>query len=161
MDRLCQMFFYYSCYFLPHTPTSRRILGKYSSIIKNDCLLYDCRIPFQNTKNKNFINNYDLWLTFGREIAQGEDMEVPLWYPLFEFVYGTPYLVVAPYWFICCLFSIQIIYFLLMKYLPKPLAITIILLCPLLHSILCIYNLPWNLALATLYLPFYAFSNLC
>ena len=108
-----------------------------------------------------FIIFYVLWLTFGREIAQGEDMEVPLWYPLFEFVYGTPYLVVAPYWFICCLFSIQIIYFLLMKYLPKPLAITIILLCPLLHSILGIYNLPWNLALATLYLPFYAFSNLC
>ena len=40
-------------------------------------------------------------------------------------------------------------------------AIAIVILCPLLHSIEGIQALPWNLPQAFLYIPFYAFSNQC
>ena len=108
-----------------------------------------------------FIVFYFFWLIIGRNIAGGEDLQAPMWRPLFEFFYGTPYLVVAPYWFICCLFSIQLIYYALFKYLPRAIAIAIVILCPLLHSIEGIQALPWNLPQAFLYIPFYAFSNQC
>ncbi len=106
-----------------------------------------------------FLIFYILWLAGGRNWIGGNDMECSIWQPLFEFVYGTPYLIIAPYWFVCCLFSIQIIYYLSIKYLPRPLALLFFCVSPILCSFDAFQNLPWNISNAFLYIPLYAFAN--
>ena len=103
---------------------------------------------------------YISWLLFGRDWIGGNELDIPLWKPLMEFAYGTPVTIIAPYWFICCLFSMQIIYYLLIRQFPKPIVIIIVSICPLLHCIPWTSYLPWNLSAALLYIPFYAFSNM-
>lgn len=104
---------------------------------------------------------YVLWLLIGRDIVGGDELDIPLWYPIFEFFYGSPHIVVATYWFICCLFSVQIIYYLMIKYVPKRLITPVALVFPIFHSFEFAEILPWNLSLAFLYIPFYAFANQC
>ncbi len=106
-----------------------------------------------------FLIFYTLWIFMGRSMIKGDDLTTPLWMPLWEFIYGNPYFVIAPYWFVCCLFSIQIIYFFLISTFSRKYALTLVFICPLLHSLFNTYNLPWNLSNALLYIPFYAFSN--
>lgn len=108
-----------------------------------------------------FLIFYILWLAGGRNWIGGNDMECSIWQPLFEFVYGTPYLIIAPYWFVCCLFSIQIIYYLSIKYLPRPLALFFFFISPILCSFDIFQNLPWNISNALLYIPLYALANQC
>lgn len=103
---------------------------------------------------------YVSWLLFGRNWVGENELSIPLWRPLIEFAYGSPTTVVAPYWFICCLFSMQIIYYLLIRYLPKPAVIAVVFVCPLLNCIPGTSYLPWNLSAALLYIPFYAFPNI-
>lgn len=50
---------------------------------------------------------YISWLLFGRDWIGGNELDIPLWKPLMEFAYGTPVTIIAPYWFICCLFALQ------------------------------------------------------
>lgn len=106
-----------------------------------------------------FLIFYVLWLAGGRNWIAGKDLESPIWQPLIEFVYGTPYLIVAPYWFICCLFSIQIIYYLSIKYLPRALALFLFFISPILCTFDVFQELPWNISNALLYIPLYAFAN--
>jgi len=103
---------------------------------------------------------YVLWLLVGRNMVGGDELDIPLWYPIFEFFYGSPHIVVATYWFICCLFSIQIIYYFLIKYVPQHLILPLTFVFPILHSFSFFDALPWNLSLAFLYIPFYVFANL-
>lgn len=106
-----------------------------------------------------FVVFYALWLVVGRSISGGDDLLASPLQPLADFVLGTPRLVAATYWFIACLFSMQMIYFLLMRYLPRPAAIAAICLLPAVHSLLP-FGLVWNIDLALLYLPYYAAANL-
>ena len=106
-----------------------------------------------------FVVFYVLWLLLGRTISGGDDLLASPLQPLADFVLGTPRLVVATYWFIACLFSMQMIYFLLLRYLPRPAAIAAICLLPAVHSLLP-FGLIWNIDLALLYLPYYAAANL-
>lgn len=107
-----------------------------------------------------FFIFYVLWLLVGRSLVGGEDMAVHPLAPLWEFVTGNPVTVVAPCWFLCCLFSMQIIYYLLVKYLPRFWVVIIVLLMPFLNCPLNLYGLPWSLAWAFRYMPFYAIPNL-
>lgn len=107
-----------------------------------------------------FLIFYPLWLFVARPLLGGDDLAASPLQPLFDFLWGGPTLVVAPYWFICCLFSMQLLHYLLRRYLPLPLLVPVILLLPLLHSLPFSSRLPWNLSRAFLYLPYYALPNL-
>lgn len=107
-----------------------------------------------------FIAFYALWLVIGRQLAGAEDMSYPLWWPLWEQVYGTPGLVVATYWFIACLFCMQVIYYLLARYVPLWLRVVLIVAAPLVAQLPYVDAAPWNIHNALLYLPYYAFANL-
>lgn len=102
---------------------------------------------------------YILWLVVGRNMVGGEELEYHVLEPLYEFISGNPTIVIAPCWFICCLFSIQIIYYLLAKYIPRKYLLALVILFPYLNCLTNLYGLPWNLAMAFNYIPFYAFSN--
>ncbi|MCF0232438.1 MAG: acyltransferase family protein, partial [Enterococcus sp.] len=54
---------------------------------------------------------YVIWLLFGRDMAGDTDVEI--YEPIIEFVTGRPQTICAPMWFVVCLFSIQIIYYIL------------------------------------------------
>lgn len=80
--------------------------------------------------------------------------------PIIEFIKGTPVTVVATYWFIACLLSMQIIYYLSSKFLPRSLSIIFILAGPFIYDLPIVNSLPWNIPLALQYLPYYAFANI-
>ncbi len=98
---------------------------------------------------------YLFWLAFGRQLA-GDT--APLTTPIMEFLTGQPTLVIAPFWFIFCLFTLQTLYYVLNRILPRGLLFPVCLLLPL---ILAVCDVPrvWQLFNALLYLPFYAFAN--
>lgn len=107
-----------------------------------------------------FFIFYILWLLIGRDLAGPEDLAIHPLTPLWEFVTGNPVTVIAPCWFLCCLFSMQVIYYILTKYLPHFWVITIVLSMPFLNCLTNLYDLPWSLTWAFRYMPFYAIPNL-
>ena len=104
---------------------------------------------------------YILWLIVGRTIVGEEEMLISPFTPIIEFLRGTPKIILAPYWFITCLFSIQTIFYLLRK-LIKSNSLLICTTCSLYFIVLSfnLTNLPWCIDKALLYLPFYAVANI-
>jgi fucose 4-O-acetylase-like acetyltransferase len=104
---------------------------------------------------------YALWLIVGRKMVGGEELAIGLWVPIKEFVLGQPKVVLGPYWFITCLFSMQILYYVLKKWLRSTIAI---ILLSVSSYLLLLYlgwqELPWCLDKAVLFLPFYAYANI-
>jgi fucose 4-O-acetylase-like acetyltransferase len=104
---------------------------------------------------------YILWLIVGRNMIGNEEMSINTFTPIIEFIRGTPKIILAPYWFITCLFSIQIVFYLLRKTIKSNILLLFIS-CSLYFIILITNktNLPWCIDKALLYLPFYAFANI-
>lgn len=98
---------------------------------------------------------YLLWLLGGREVADGG---VEAWRPLVELVTGQPELVIAPFWFLACLFTMQVLYYVLGRVVPGRWLFAVCLALPLLLSVTEVTRV-WQLFNALLYLPFYAFAN--
>lgn len=108
-----------------------------------------------------FLLFYALWLSVGRMMVGGDELEISIWLPLREFVLGTPQIVVAPYWFICCLFVIQIVYYLCARHIPPRWLVVVVLLAPYIPCLYDFGSCPWQLGAAFSYLPFYALANIC
>ena len=110
-----------------------------------------------------FVVFYALWLAVGRRMAGPEEMAIDTLVPLKQFIMGMPDVVLGTFWFIVALFTIQIIYYPLRKYLNGWWPFVVALLLNL--SLLILPYLPWfrlwNLDKAFLYLPIYAFGNCC
>lgn len=98
---------------------------------------------------------YLLWLAFGREMA-GDT--APLSAPITEFLTGRPTLIIAPFWFVVCLFTLQTVYYLLQRFIPRHRLFPACLVLPILLTFLDVPQV-WQLFNALLYLPFYAFAN--
>lgn len=107
-----------------------------------------------------FFIFYIFWILFGRMLAGADEMAIHPLLPLWEFITGNPKIVIAPCWFLCCLFSIQTIYYLISKHLSRNAVIVIVLLFPFLNCISNLSYLPWGLSQAFQYMPFYAIPNL-
>lgn len=110
-----------------------------------------------------FIVFYALWLIVGRRMAGPEEMAIDPLIPLKQFITGQPDVVVAPFWFLATMFTLQIIYYPIRRYLSGywPLVVSV-LLC---LSLLVLPDLEvfhyWNFDRALLYMPLYAFGNCC
>lgn len=103
---------------------------------------------------------YILWLIAGRRLDPGVDALTPLW----QWLMGLPKhykpVVVAPFWFITCLLSIQVLFYWIEKsksvnrWMPLTLSVALsvaVALCPGSEHL----NF-WNINYALLYMPFYA-----
>lgn len=101
---------------------------------------------------------YALWLAVGRRMVGPEEMAIPWWQPLVELVTGDPHTVVAPFWFITSLLTMQLIYYWMYRFVPRawllPLAFAMSLGSRLLPGIGF-----WNLSNAMLFMPFYVAGN--
>lgn len=108
-----------------------------------------------------FIIFYALWLVVGRRMAGPEEQAIDTLTPLWQFIQGTPDVVLGTFWFIAALFTMQLIYYPVKRCLTGwwPLAVALVLNL----SLFVLPDLPWlrywNLDKALLYMPIYAFGN--
>ena len=107
-----------------------------------------------------FVLFYILWLLVGRTVVGGDELSIPVWKPLMEFLLGSPSVIVAPYWFICCLYVTQLVYYILAKNISRKYLIAICLLMPYLNCLWNLTSLPWQVSSMVKYLSFYAFANI-
>ena len=76
-----------------------------------------------------FIIFYALWLIVGRRMAGPEEQAIDTLTPLWQFIQGTPDVVLGPFWFIAALFTMQVIYYPIKRFLRGywPLVVAILL----------------------------------
>lgn len=109
-----------------------------------------------------FVIFYALWLIVGRRMAGPEEQAIDTLTPVWQFFQGTPDIVLGTFWFLAALFTMQVIYYPIRKYLTGfwPLVVALLLSLSLLFI-----DLPWlrywNLDKAFLYMPIYAIGNVC
>ena len=110
-----------------------------------------------------FIIFYALWLAVGRRMAGPEEQAIDVLTPMWQFVQGTPDVVLGPFWFLAALFTMQVIYYPIKRYLSGYWPLVVALLLSV--GLLVMPDLPWfrywNLDKAFLYMPIYAFGNCC
>ena len=110
-----------------------------------------------------FIIFYALWLVVGRRMAGPEEQAISTLTPMWQFIQGKPDVVLGPFWFLACLFTMQLIYYPIKRYLSGywPLVVAVVLSL----SLFVIPPVPWvtywNLDRALLYMPIYAVGNCC
>ena len=104
---------------------------------------------------------YILWLLVGRDMVGESELAISPFVPAKEFILGKPSVILGPYWFITCLFCMQLLFYLLKKYIKSSVLIIIIsILGYLALMALDIKDLPWCIDKALLYMPFYAYANI-
>ena len=110
-----------------------------------------------------FIVFYALWLLVGRRMAGPEEMAIDPLTPLWQFISGRPDVVVAPFWFLATMFTLQLIYYPIRRYLSGhwPLIVSVLLCLSLLILPDVDWMRFWNFDRALLYMPLYAFGNCC
>ena len=110
-----------------------------------------------------FIIFYALWLVVGRRMAGPEEQAIDVLTPLWQFVQGTPDVVLGPFWFLAALFTMQVIYYPIKRYLSGHWPLVVALLLSV--GLLVMPDVPWfrywNLDKSFLYMPIYAFGNCC
>ena len=102
---------------------------------------------------------YLFWLFVGRSMSSPEEQAMPLYAPLLEYLYGRPFLVCWPLWFIACLFAMQCTFY-LFKNLNQYVSVVILLLLPFLPRLIDMSNAPWMLDAVCMYVPFYGIASL-
>lgn len=108
-----------------------------------------------------FVIFYALWLLVGRRMAGPEEQAIDTLTPLWQFFQGMPDVVLGTFWFIAALFTMQLIYYPIKRFLKGwwPFAVALVLNL----SLFVLPDLPWmrwwNLDKALLYMPIYAFGN--
>ena len=108
-----------------------------------------------------FVIFYALWLVVGRRMAGPEEQAIGVLTPVWQFFQGMPDVVLGTFWFIAALFTMQLIYYPIKRYLKGwwPFAVALVLNL----SLFVLPDVPWmrywNLDKALLYMPIYAFGN--
>lgn len=110
-----------------------------------------------------FIVFYALWLVVGRRMAGPEEMAIDKFTPLWQFIKGRPDVVVAPFWFLATMFTLQLIYYPIRRYLSGywPFVVAVLLCLSLLVLPDVDWMRYWNFDRALLYMPLFAFGNCC
>lgn len=113
-----------------------------------------------------FVIFYALWLAVGRRMVGAEEEAISVWQPVVEFVCGNPQTVVAPFWYIACLFTMQLLYWCIERTVPRRYVFATCVgiatgtyLIPFeIPEVLAVGKF-WNLGNALLFLPVYALGN--
>jgi len=108
-----------------------------------------------------FVFFYVLWLVVGRRMVGGEEMAVPPLQPLWEFVMGRPEVVVQTFWYLACLFTIQIIYYWIQRWTKGYWRFVVALALNLSLFVLpdADWMRTWNFDRALVFMPLYAFGD--
>lgn len=110
-----------------------------------------------------FIIFYALWLVVGRGMAGAGEQAIDTLTPLYQFLGGTPDVVLGPFWFLAALWTMQLIYYPIRRFLTGYWPLVVAVLFSL--SLFVIPSHPlflcWNLDKALLYMPILAVGNCC
>lgn len=106
-----------------------------------------------------FVVFYALWLAVGRRMVGPEEEAIAWWTPLYEFATGQPTVVLGAFWYIACLFSMQVVYHVLQRWIPGKWMIAASVVLAL--STYALYIHPWNVGKAFIYMPLYAVGHTC
>ncbi len=115
-----------------------------------------------------FIIFYTLWLVVGRRLGGPSEQSIPVLTPVWEFLLGDPKVVLAPFWYIACLYTMQLLYYWVERLVPRRwvfaaclgLALCTFALLEMEHSRPAFeWWRVWNVSNALLFMPFYALGN--
>ncbi|MDH6355436.1 acyltransferase [Dysgonomonas sp. PH5-45] len=108
-----------------------------------------------------FLVFYAFWLVAGRKIGDGLDVNIPFYEPILEYLYGRPYHVCWPLWFVPCLFLMQCLFYALNKWVKNKSGLTLLLLVfPFVPYIIDLSGTPFMFNLVCSYIPFYGVAFL-
>ena len=105
-----------------------------------------------------FVLFYVLWILVGRRMVGGEEENIGLLLPLYEWATGQPTVVVGTFWYVACLFSMQVVYHLLSRLVPRRWCMVAVSVVLLLSTWVC-YVHEWNIGKAFIYMPLYAVGH--
>lgn len=105
-----------------------------------------------------FVIFYLLWLAVGRNMLGDDELLINVWHPIKELYLGIPSIICAPYWFVICLFTMQVLYYFINKYISKKYIFPFTILLSIICTHIDITNI-WQLSMSIKYMPFYAFAN--
>ncbi len=114
-----------------------------------------------------FVIFYALWLLVGRRMMPSEQ-SIDVLLPVQELLLGDPKVIVAPFWYIACLFSMQLIYYWIERLVPPRWVMAscmgmALLTYGVLESPFSCEQVSWwrfwNIGNAMMFLPFYALGN--
>jgi fucose 4-O-acetylase-like acetyltransferase len=91
-----------------------------------------------------FILFYLFWLTVGKNLSSPEEQAMPFYQPVIEYLYGRPFLVDWPLWFIAALFTLQCVFYLFRK-MNRTLCVIILFLLSFLPHLIDLSHAPWML----------------
>jgi acyltransferase len=104
-----------------------------------------------------FVLFYILWL-IEYKVWGTQGQVVNVYQPIIEFIKGEPLLVLPTFWFVACLFSMQVIYYFLQWALPSKWVFPVCILLSFTAYFIGWTNY-WNICNALFFIPFFAFGN--
>lgn len=111
-----------------------------------------------------FILFYALWLCPGTHTAP-DGHAIAWWVPLQEWAWGYPREVCGPFWYIACLFTMQMLFYWMQRFIGRRWLLPVCLAISLGYMFVAwlvdtdLYMSFWNFTHAIQYLPFYAMGN--
>jgi fucose 4-O-acetylase-like acetyltransferase len=106
-----------------------------------------------------FLLFYLFWLLAGKSLSSLEERAVPFYQPLIEYLYGRPFLVDWPLWFIAALFSMQCLFYLFRK-VSRPVSVVILFALPFVPVWVDLSNAPWMLDEVCYFIFYYGVASL-
>ncbi|MDR2087627.1 MAG: acyltransferase family protein, partial [Dysgonamonadaceae bacterium] len=106
-----------------------------------------------------FFLFYLFWIFVGRKFSSIEEQNVNWLQPLFEYLYGRPFLVCWPLWFLAALFSMQCVFY-LFRGKNRRVSVVILFLLPFIPSLIDVSQAPWMLDSACGFIFYYGIANL-
>jgi hypothetical protein len=95
----------------------------------------------------------------GKNLSSPEERAMPFYQPLIEYLYGRPFLVDWPLWFIAALFSMQCLFYLLRK-INRRLSLVILVSLSYLPHLINISYAPWMLDSVCDFIFYYGIASL-
>ncbi len=113
-----------------------------------------------------FLLFYLLWLAVGRAMEGAAEQAIPVYQPVLEWATGNPRTVCGPFWYIACLFTMQVGYYWLCRAVDSPARRLAVALALSVGYQAAGYLVPfslyvpfWNITHAIQFLPFYALGD--
>lgn len=106
-----------------------------------------------------FFLFYLFWLLVGKNFSPPEERAAPFYQPLIEYLYGRPFLVDWPLWFIAALFCMQCLFYLFRK-TSRPVNAAILFSLPFLPHLTDLSQAPWMLDSVCDFIFYYGIASL-
>jgi fucose 4-O-acetylase-like acetyltransferase len=106
-----------------------------------------------------FFLFYLFWLVVGKNLSSPEERAIPFYQPLIEYLYGRPFLVDWPLWFIAALFSLQCIFYLFRK-INRTISVVILFSLSFLPHLIDLSHAPWMLDSVCDFIFYYGIASL-